>query len=152
MINIKNSNKADTRTCNVSMVTIDEFMKDIKSHIKDVEAGMNFFAEMISTTGEIHDQTKILHSKWFYDDFKTEFKEHSWYKMHQETERHHLSNPEYVQDDVNLIDVLEMITDGVMAGMARSGEYRKEDISDELLRKAFDNTVDLLLKQVKVID
>jgi hypothetical protein len=43
-----------------------------------------------------------------------------------------------------------MITDGVMAGMARSGEYRKEEIPDSLLRKAFDNTIELLLRNVEV--
>jgi hypothetical protein len=39
-----------------------------------------------------------------------------------------------------------------MAGLARSGEYRKEAIPDSLLRKAFDNTIELLLKNVKVVE
>lgn len=51
-----------------------------------------------------------------------------------------------------MIDILEMITDRVMAGLARSGEYRKQEVSDELLRKAFDNTIELLLKNVTVAD
>ncbi len=45
-----------------------------------------------------------------------------------------------------------MIVDGVMAGLARSGEYRKEEVPDELLRKAFNNTIDLMLRNVEVED
>lgn len=58
----------------------------------------------------------------------------------------------YVQDDVDLLDVLEMIVDNVMAGLTRSGEYIDEPVSDELLQKAFDNTVKLLLENVSVED
>ena len=42
------------------------------------------------------------------------------------------------------------ITDGVMAGMARSGEYRIEEPSAELLLKAYRNTAKLLLNNVNV--
>jgi hypothetical protein len=37
-----------------------------------------------------------------------------------------------------------------MAGMARSGTYRQENISPELLLKAYHNTVKLLLAEVVV--
>jgi len=37
-----------------------------------------------------------------------------------------------------------------MAGLARSGTYRKEDLPDGLLQKAFDNTVDKLINIIKV--
>ena len=54
--------------------------------------------------------------------------------------------------DVNLLDVLEHIVDGVMAGLARSGTYRPSEISPELLKRAFDNTVQLLLENVEVTE
>lgn len=43
-----------------------------------------------------------------------------------------------------------MIVDGVMAGLARSGEYRREPLPEGLLEKAFNNTIDYLLDNVKV--
>jgi len=39
-----------------------------------------------------------------------------------------------------------------MAGLARSGEYRKEPLPDGLLQKAFDNTVDKLINIIEVDD
>ena len=152
MIVIKKSKNADTRTCDVTKVTIEELKDNSYSHIMDVRRGCAFFSQELVNAGFDHDHTKISAINHFYSDFKNKFAEghQTWLKMHQETERHHLKNPEYVQDNVNLIDILEMIIDGVMAGLARSGEYRKEEISDDLLRKAFDNTIELLLENVKV--
>jgi hypothetical protein len=148
MIKIKESKTADTRTCDVTKVTKEILEGSSKQHISDVKKGMHFFAGMLKMAAARHDYTKITDIDQFYADFKTSFNETSWWEMHQEKERHHLSDSKYVQSDVNLLDILEMITDGVMAGMARSGEYRKEEVSDELLRKAFDNTIDLLLSNV----
>lgn len=58
----------------------------------------------------------------------------------------HCKMPIYLCDDCEL----DMITDGVMAGLARSGEYRKEEIPNWLLKKAFDNTIELLLNNVEI--
>jgi hypothetical protein len=153
-IKIKNSKNADTRTCDWSKVTKEELLKNSLQHIEDVRQGMNLFERKIFYAGMRHDFTKVelSNAEDFHKDFTNGFKEghQSWWKMHQSVERHHLKNPEYVQEDVNLIDILEMITDGVMAGLARSGEYRKEEIPDSLLRKAFDNTIQLLLDNVEV--
>jgi hypothetical protein len=38
-----------------------------------------------------------------------------------------------------------------MAGMARSGEYRQEKISPELLEKAYKNTVQMLLSEIRIV-
>jgi hypothetical protein len=70
--------------------------------------------------------------------------------LHQEKERHHFNDPKYIPKDVNLIDVIDQIIDGVMAGMARSGAYRQEHISPELLKTAYENTVKMLLTEVVV--
>jgi len=150
MIRIKKSQNADTRTCDWSSVTKEELLKNSKIHINDVNKGMLLLATLMATAGDKHDYTKINYIDLFHEDFKTGFEVTDWWKIHQYEERHHLKDPKYVQENVNLIDVLEMIVDGVMAGLARTGEYRKEEISDSLLRKAFDNTIDLLLKNVEV--
>lgn len=152
MIEIKESKTADTRTCDVSKVTKKVLEQSSRQHIQDVKRGLFFFAELLMLAANRHDYTKITDIDQFYADFKTGFKETSWWEMHQKKERHHLSNPEYVQSNVDLLDILEMITDGVMAGIARSGEYRKEEVPDALLRKAFDNTVNLLLHNVTLVE
>lgn len=150
MIKIKKSETADSRTCDWSKVTKQDLTRASYYHISDVKMGIFFLIEKLNKIAENHDYTKITKMDQFHSDFQTGFKETSWYEMHQEVERHHLKDEQYVQDDVNLLDILEMIVDGVMAGMARSGEYRKEDIPDELLRKAFDNTIKLMLKNIEV--
>lgn len=64
--------------------------------------------------------------------------------------RHHLLAEDGVPVDVNLIDVLDMITDCVMAGMGRTGEVYPLNIKPKVLMDAFQNTVELLKSQVVV--
>jgi len=70
---------------------------------------------------------------------------------HRRIHRHHLNYEDGVPKDVNLLDVLEYVADCVMAGMARSGSVYEVKISDELLQRAFQNTVELLKKNVVVV-
>jgi hypothetical protein len=150
MIKIKKSNCADTRTCDWSKVTKEELLEQSKMHISDINKGMRFFRDMVIESAMNHDLTKISHIDDFHADFATGFKSTKWWEMHQEAERHHFDNKKYIQDDVNLIDILDQITDGVMAGIARSGSYRQGNISPDLLMKAYNNTVKLLLSQVQI--
>jgi hypothetical protein len=152
MIEIKRSNTADTRTCDYNKVSKEEVLNATYSHVDDVKKGIDFLIDMLVFKANHHDYTKFTNIDEFYSNFQTGFKTQSWYEYHQTIERHHLANPQYIQEDVNLLDVIEHLVDGVMAGLARSGEYRKDLITDETLRKAFDNTVKLLLNEVKVID
>ena len=76
------------------------------------------------------------------------FTDGEWYPIHCKTERHHLN--EHCPEDVNLIDVLEMICDCVCAGMARSGGVYPISISDDVLRKAFANTVQMCINSVEM--
>ena len=151
MIQIKKSKTADTRTCDWSKVTKEQLLESSVQHINDIHKGFDFFINLMNRQKYIHDLTKINDIDGFFEDFKTGFKRQEWWKDHQKKERHHFNNPEYIQDDVNLIDIIDQIIDGVMAGLARSGEYRQENISKELLEKAYKNTVDLLLKNVEVL-
>jgi hypothetical protein len=152
MIKIRKSKTADTRTCDWSKVTKDELLDSTHSHLDDVRQGYYFFVYLMIKQQENHDLTKLSHLDDFYRNFRTGFKERDWWDLHQEKERHHFNDPRFIQDDVNLIDVLDHIIDGVMAGMARSGTYRQENISPELLVKAYHNTVKLLLDEVEVLD
>ena len=152
MIEITRSPRADTRTCDFTKVTLNDFEEDIFKHKNDVVKGMAYLSNLLNTAGKLHDYTKVKYMDEFYADFKTGFANKDWYNKHMEIERHHLDYEEYVPDDVDLLDVLEMIVDGVMAGLARSGEYRQAEVSDDLLRKAFYNTINLMLKNVRVVD
>ncbi len=152
MIKIKKSSTADTRTCDWSQVSKEELEEQSMQHIGDVRDGMRFMIARLEEAALRHDHTKISEIDSFHADFKTGFKVTDWYEMHQQVERHHFKIPAYVPYDVNLIDVLEQLVDCVMAGMARSGEYRMELPDPELLVKAYENTAKLLLENMEVID
>ena len=53
---------------------------------------------------------------------------------------------------MNLIDVLEMLCDCVMAGLARTGHYQEEEPDAEMLAKAYKNTVKLLIDNTEVTE
>ncbi len=152
MIKIKKSKTADTRTCDWTKVTKEELLESTHQHLSDIKKGFDFVIFQMMLQQARHDLTKLSHIDDFYRNFKTGFKETDWWELHQDKERHHFNNPKYIQDDINLIDVIDQIIDGVMAGMARSGSYRQENISPELLEKAYKNTVELLLREVSVED
>lgn len=147
---IKKSSTADTRTCDWAKVTKEELLNASKQHIGDVKQGIAFLLFKLNDALGKHDYTKIKNIDEFHADFITGFKTTEWWEMHQREERHHFNNHKYVRDDVNLLDVLEQLVDGVMAGMARSGQYRMENPGAELLLKAYENTAKLLLEHVEV--
>ena len=152
MIKIKPSPTADTRTCDVRKVSEDQLYESSVQHINDVREGLKFFQEWLYSIGTLHDYDKLTNIQQFYSDFQTEFKEHSWWDNHRKVNRHHLNSIDGIPENINLLDVLEYITDCVMAGMARSGSVYDIRIKADVLMKAFDNTVELLKKNVEVID
>lgn len=151
-INISKSPTADTRTCDVSKVTKEQLLLSSRRHIRDVAKAMAFFSCKLFAAASEHDWDKLTEIDWFYEDFKTGFEQTGWWDNHRQIHRHHLGQPDGIPSDVNLIDVLEYISDCVMAGMARSGDVYALEASDELLRRAFENTVELLKEQVVVRD
>lgn len=150
MIEIKKSPTADTRTCDVSKVSKLELLESSKQHIADVAKAMAFFSTKLFTAAAEHDYDKLTGIEWFYNDFQTGFSETGWWDNHRKIHRHHLAQEDGVPSDVNLLDVLEFISDCVMAGLARSGEVYPLEIPDGLLQNAFQNTVDLLKSQITV--
>ena len=152
MIHIKKSPTADTRTCDWSKVTKEELLKSSRQHKDDVSQGLGFFGGRLLVAAEHHDHDKISNIDGFHRDFQTGFKQTEWWDEHRKINRHHLLQDDGVPDDVNLVDVLDMIVDCVMAGMARSGSVYPLEINDKVLRDAFNNTVDLLKSQVKVAE
>lgn len=155
MIEIKKNPNGDTRTAPKN-VSFEDFRIANDMHICDVGNVMWELAKMIDAKGENHDCTKKSQEKLFYDNFLstmnhgTDFTKDEWYQMHIKAERHHLLAN--CPDDVNLIDVLEMIVDCTCAGLARSGEVRPMEINDDILRKAINNTVELIKSMVEVVE
>lgn len=111
-------------------------------------------SKIVDRAGEMHDCTKKSQERMFYNNFLstinqgTDFVKNEWYQLHIKAERHHLMSN--CPDDVNLIDVLEMISDCVCAGLERSGEIRDLEIDSDILEKAVKNTAELIKSMIEV--
>lgn len=159
MIEIQKSDTADTRTCDKTKVTKETLLASSVQHIGDVGKGLAFFAGQLVGAASIHDYDKLSEIDWFHEDFRTEImRPDGWLANHYKIHRHHLGEATFhenkelgVPDDVNLIDVLEMVADCVMAGMGRAGDVFPIKLSDELLQRALANTTELLKSQVRVV-
>ena len=152
MMHINKSPTADTRTCDFKTVTKETLLKSSHQHISDVRAGLDFFAQRLRHTASVHDHDKITEIDHFHDDFITGFQQTGWWDQHRRVNRHHLTEDDGIPQDVDMIDVLDFITDCVMAGMARSGSVYDLHLPPELLERAFQNTVKLLKSEVMVQD
>ena len=153
-IRIPKSAAADTRTADHE-VTKEELHASSWQHIHDVQDALTFICNELQTRGIRHDITKITHLDEFYEQFHRAQQTGEWGKgwfdqIHVVQERHHLKD--HCPEDVNLFDVLEMLCDCVMAGLARSGKYREEEPSPDILVKAYKNTVKMLLNATEVVD
>ena len=150
-IRIGVSTTADTRSCDYANVSKDTLLASSAQHIGDVRQGLRFFAAKLEEAAQRHDTDKITDIDGFHADFVTGFAQTGWWDRHRKLNRHHLLQADGVPDDVNLIDVLDLVADCVMAGMARAGSVYPLNIPDDVLRRAFDNTVTLLQSRVEVV-
>jgi hypothetical protein len=149
IMRIPKSPTADTRTCDFKNVTRTELFESSVQHIHDVQRGLAWFQRALAEAAIRHDTDKLTDIDGFHADFLTGFAQTSWWDRHRKLNRHHLTEDDGVPEDVNLIDVLDFITDCVMAGMARSGSVRPLDISPATLMRAFQNTAELLAAHVE---
>ena len=152
-VKIKRSPSADTRSAD-HMVTKEELYQQSESHISDVANVGKMLAKKLIDQTYAHDYTKIDYIDEFHKDFVAgqngaKFKSLPWWQIHL-TERHHLNDS--VPDDVNLIDVLEMVIDCTVAGLARSGEVYDITIPNEVLVKAINNTKDYIIEHTEVVE
>lgn len=152
MIKIHKSPTADTRTCDWSKVTEETLLRSSVQHINDIAKGIKFFKAHLDRAARHHDHDKISDIKGFHRDFKTGFQQTTWWDNHRKVNAHHLNMDDGVHEDVNLIDVLDYITDCVMAGMGRSGSVYDITLDDKVLQAAFANTVELLKANIEVVE
>ena len=152
MIKIKKSKTADTRSCDFSQVTKAQLKASSLQHINDVRLGMDYIKSLLDNAAKMHDHDKISGLRHFHADFTTGFKQTGWWDNHRKVNRHHLLQADGVPNNVNLVDVMDMIVDCVMAGMGRTGTVYPLDIKPEVLMSAFQNTVEILKSQIVVED
>ena len=157
-ITLEKSPTADTRSAKTK-VDHTTLLNSSSMHIEDVRKAMAIFETELADRAQLHDWTKIQFSTEFHKQFAHAQETGEWpkgmewwYDRIHIKERHHLKDR--VPKDVDLFDVLEMIADCCTAGMARSGKYRKEDPDNikDILKEAYDNTIEKLLKKIKVSD
>lgn len=150
---ISKSASADTRSVpDPSAISKEILLQSSHQHIGDVAQALRFFAERLEKAAKEHDADKITGIDHFHQCFITGFKDKSWWENHQRINRHHLAKPPGVPADVNLVDVIEYISDCVMAGMARTGKVYDIEFPGDLLQRAANNTVNLLKASVTVKD
>lgn len=150
-IEIRPSTTADTRTCDVSKVSKAQLYESSVQHIEDVRQGLSFWEARLREAAERHDYDKLTDIASFHADFLTKFEQQEWWTRHRKLNRHHLLQDDGVPADVNLVDVLDFITDCVMAGMGRSGSVYALTIKPEVLMAAFQNSVEMLKSRVAVV-
>lgn len=157
MVQVKKHTEGDSRVAK-ELPTFRAFDVANNDHQLDVHALIARFALMLKDWTKNHDWTKTEepYRSMFYRDMcatlegRMNFMDGKWAKIHYyEMERHHLK--EHCPDDVNLFDVIEMLCDCVVAGMARSGDIYDVDIPPEVLTKAVANTVKLLKDEIEVV-
>lgn len=156
-IKIKQSKDADTRSAE-GVPSKDTLLANTLSHITDVNNVGKFLSEKLKQNCIEHDHTKVEYIDEFYADFveqlqsadKLNFKEMNWFKNRHLTERHHLNDS--VPEDVNLLDVLEMVIDCTVAGLARSGNVYPITIPEDVIIKAIENTKQLIIDNCEVVD
>ena len=154
---IYKSTDADSRSASKT-ATKDDLFQNTLSHIADVQNVGEWLTNKFKNQLAEHDHTKLEYLDEFYNDFveqlqsenKPNFKEMPWFKNRHMTERHHLNDS--VPEDVNLLDVLEMVIDCTVAGLARSGSVYPITIPGDAIEKAIENTKNLIIENSEIVD
>lgn len=154
---IKRSKDADTRSAE-GVPSKEQLLENSLSHIRDVNNVGKWLSQKFQENCLNHDHTKIEYIDEFHGDFvdqltsdeKPKFKEMNWFKNRHLTERHHLNDS--VPEDVNLLDVLEMVVDCTVAGLARSGEVYPITIPQEVIEQAIENTKNMIINNSEIVD
>lgn len=133
MITIKKSPTADTRTCDYATTPKEVLLESSRNHIADVGKGLAFMSGKLTEAAAVHDYDKLTEIDWFHADFQTGFAKTGWWDNHRRIHRHHLSSPDGVPDDVNLVDVIEHEEAYCEIAARRCGDMTRIDPGNEPL-------------------
>lgn len=140
----------DTRDCDYTKVTKQQLKSASQAHITEVRRGARFISDLLFRQCIEHDHTKLENLDLFFRDFTSGFAQREWYNLHTKTERHHPKS--FKHPDINLVDILEMMIDCCVAGVSRKGNFNKEEPDLELLKDAFNNTINLILDNIILVE
>lgn len=156
IVEIDKSPNADSRTADKGKVSFEDFSKATDMHREDVKNVIYELARRLREIGDKHDWTKKEQEDEYYDSYVTakkngtDFHESDWYKNHVKEERHHIKY--HVAADINLLDILEVICDHCCDELVEKGKVGKMDIDEDVLMKAFNNTVELVKSFIRLDD
>jgi len=144
---------ADTRSA-TGLMSVEEVTRDTNQHIKDVKSIIYSLAEEMMLKASNHDHTKLENIEEFTEALNKGFigeqkiKDSLWWTKHL-VERHHLNDS--VPADVTLLDVIEMIADGVAAGKARTGDVYDIELPSDILQEALINTQHYIMENAEIV-
>ena len=156
IVEIDKSPNADSRTADKGKVSFEDFSKATDMHREDVKNVIYELARRLREIGDKHDWTKKEQEDEYYDSYVaakkngTDFHKSDWYRNHVKEERHHIKY--HVADDINLLDILEVICDHCCDELVEKGKVGKMDIDEDVLMKAFNNTVELVKSFIRLDD
>ena len=156
IVEIDKSPNADSRTADKGKVSFEDFSKATDMHREDVKNVIYELARRLREIGDKHDWTKKEQEDEYYDSYVTskkngtDFHKSDWYKNHVKEERHHIKY--HVAADINLLDILEVICDHCCDELVEKGKVGKMDIDEDVLMKAFNNTVELVKSFIRLDD
>ena len=150
---IQFDSNADSRTAdNPVEMTKPKLLAASTRHIGDVIGLLGIFAQHLLRAAARHDYDKLSDIDQFLANFRTKFAQTGWWDNHRKIHRHHLAHEDGIPEDVDLLDVLEYVADCVAAGAARKGYVDRVELPPELLSRALQNTVRLLMSQIVLTD
>lgn len=156
IVEIDKSPNADSRTADKGKVSFEDFSKATDMHREDVKNVIYELARRLREIGDKHDWTKKEQEDEYYDSYVTskkngtDFHKSDWYKNHVKEERHHIKY--HVAQDINLLDILEVVCDHCCDELVEKGRVGKMDIDEDVLMKAFNNTVELVKSFIRLDD
>lgn len=150
MIEVMKSPTADSRSCDYRNVTKERLKNSTIDHCIDVRNGIAFVCDLLQHRADTHDADKLSDLDGFHKEFITGFETKEWLNNHYRVNRHHITTEGGQPENVNLIDVIEMLVDCVVAGMARTGAVYPIHIPPVIMEIAVANTVKLLTDNVVV--
>ena len=122
-------------------ITMDDLLYASITHIRDVRRVANFISDTLKSRASRHDFDKLSDIDSFYRAHQSGWKDIEWWENHKKISNHH---PDLSKEDIDLLDIIEMIIDCSVAGLARNGRIFNIAIHPEILQKAFDNTAKLI--------
>ena len=146
----KEENVYDREEC----MTKEQLRQSAIRHILNVGRAIGWMSTRLDVIRLRHDHTKLEYLDEYYEFIQAAHKNKTktfvdceWKDIHL-TERHHIDVKP--PSDINLFDVLERIADVCMASSARCDDMYEELVDPQMLLMAYQNTIDLLRKDIEV--